>query len=123
MIHLIIDLLGLSQKDLAWYQMFTRALIAFVTAILFIRVAGMRSFGTQSAFDVVLSITLGAVLSRSITGHYPFFPTLATALFLALLHRIVAWTSYQSKILNKITEGDAVQLFKDGEKIQKNLRL
>jgi uncharacterized membrane protein YcaP (DUF421 family) len=120
---LLIDLLGLHEKDLEWYQMFTRTIIVFITAIAFIRVAGMRSFGTQSAFDVVLSITLGALLSRCITGHYPFFATLGTALFLALLHRSSAWLAYGSKKMNRILEGDAVLLYKDGIKIKKNLSL
>jgi uncharacterized membrane protein YcaP (DUF421 family) len=121
MLQLSIDLLGSSEKDLQWYQMFARALIVFIVAIIFIRIAGMRSFGTQSAFDVVLSITLGAVLSRAITGGYPFFATLSTAMFLALLHRLVAWGSCQNKIISKITQGDSVVLFKDGMKNEKNL--
>jgi len=121
MLLLQIDLLGLDAKDLEWYQMFTRAFIVFVTAIAFIRIAGMRSFGTQSAFDVVLSITLGAILSRCITGHYPFFPTLATALFVALLHRIFAWLSFSSKIINKLTEGEPIILYRAGKKNEKNL--
>jgi uncharacterized membrane protein YcaP (DUF421 family) len=116
-----IDLLGLYEKDLEWYQMFIRALIVFTVAIIFIRIAGMRSFGTQSAFDVVLSITLGALLSRCITGHYPFVPTLATALFLALMHRLCAWMSYRSKAMNRLLEGDAVPLFRQGSRIEKNL--
>jgi uncharacterized membrane protein YcaP (DUF421 family) len=123
MLPLQIDLLGLNAKDLEWYQMFIRAFIVFIVAIAFIRIAGMRSFGTKSAFDVVLSITLGAILSRCITGHYPFFASLATAMFIALLHRLFAWFSFKSKLINKLLEGDPVQLFNDGKKIEKNLAL
>lgn len=110
MMRVRIDLLWLEAEDLHWYQMFTRALIVFITAIAFIRLAGMRSFGTQSAFDVVLSITLGAILSRCITGHYPFFATLATALFLAMLHRLFAWLSFKSRFINRLTEGNRTLL-------------
>lgn len=116
-----IDLLGLDEKDLEWYQMLCRATLVFIIAIGFIRIAGMRSFGTESAFDVVFSITLGALLSRCITGHYPFFSTLGTALFLALLHRICAKLSFRSKFMSMILEGEAVALFKDGKKIKRNL--
>src|SRR5262245_15139690 len=121
-LFLIIDLLGLDTENLLWYQMFLRALIVFLVAIVFIRIAGMRSFGTESAFDVVLSITLGALLSRCITGHYPFFPTLATALFLALLHRLVAFLAFQSRIINKLVEGDRIPLYKQGKRLYKNLQ-
>jgi len=113
--------LGLDAKDLEWYQMFIRAIIVFITAIVFIRIAGMRSFGTKSAFDVVLSITIGAVLSRCITGHYPFFASLGTAMLLAFLHRIVAWLSFRNKIINKLVEGEGVLLFKSGKVITRNM--
>jgi uncharacterized membrane protein YcaP (DUF421 family) len=121
-IYTSIDLLGLNEKDLQWFQMLIRALIVFTVSIIFIRIAGMRTFGTQSAFDVVLSITLGAVLSRAITGGYPFFSTLAAAMFLALLHRLGAWIVYKSNTLNKILEGDAILLFEDGKRMEQNLR-
>ena len=116
-----IDWLGLQERELEWHQMLVRGLIVFIVAIVFIRLAGMRTFGTQSAFDVVLSITLGALLSRCITGHYPFFPTLAAALFLAFLHRLFAWMSFHNSMIRHLIEGDAVPLFRDGKKIQKNL--
>jgi uncharacterized membrane protein YcaP (DUF421 family) len=116
------DLLGLYTKDLEWYQMFTRTVIVFVVAIAFVRLAGIRSFGTGTAFDIVVSITLGALLSRCITGHYPFFATLISALFLAALHRFVGWLSYKSRIIRKLTEGDAVPLYKNGRMVHANLR-
>ena len=116
-----LDLLGLEVKELEWYQMVIRAIVVFLIALAFIRIAGMRSFGFRSPFDIVLSITLGAVLSRCITGHYPFFPCLAAATTLAFFHRIIAWFSYKNTIINKLTEGDPVLLYKDGKKIEKNL--
>jgi uncharacterized membrane protein YcaP (DUF421 family) len=111
-----IDLLGLDEKDLQWYQMFIRTIIVFISAIVFIRIAGMRTFGTKTAFDVVVSITLGALLSRCISGHYPFFATLSSALFLALFHRICSWAIYKSNFLSKIMEGQSILLYKNGEK-------
>jgi uncharacterized membrane protein YcaP (DUF421 family) len=117
-----IDLLGLGEQNLEWYQMFSRTIVVFITAIAFIRLAGMRTFGTRSSFDVVVSITLGAILSRCITGHYPFFPCLLTAMFLALLHRSVAVLSFNYRSINKIVEGDAVLLYKNGQKRISNLK-
>jgi uncharacterized membrane protein YcaP (DUF421 family) len=116
-----IDLLGLERDDLLWYQMFTRALIVFIVAMIFIRVAGMRSFGTSSAFDIVLSITLGGILSRCITGHYPFFATLGTAFMLALLHRITAWLSYKNAVFNKYVGGKVDLIYDQGKFIRNNL--
>jgi uncharacterized membrane protein YcaP (DUF421 family) len=114
-------LLGLSSYDLEWYQMVLRAVVVFTIALIFIRTAGMRSFGTQSAFDVVFNITTGAVLSRCITGHYPFLPCLLAALTLALLHRLVAFLAFHFKTIHKLAEGDAIPLYKDGVSQEKNL--
>jgi len=116
-----IDFLGLDKENLEWFQMFTRTLIVFLVAIIFIRVAGMRTFGTKTAFDVVVSITLGAVLSRCITGHYPFFPTLGSALLLALIHRVFAWLCYKSSFLRRMIEGEAILLYHNEKKIKANL--
>src|ERR1044071_2784174 len=110
-----IDLLGLKQEDLEWYQMTVRAIIVFIVALIFIRIAGMRSFGFRSPFDVVLSITIGAVLGRCISGQYPFFSCLAAAITLAFLHRFIAWLSYKSRTIHKLAEGDPVLLYKDGQ--------
>ena len=110
-----IDLLGLDAKDLEWYQMFARTLIVFFAALVFIRISGMRTFGTSSAFDVVVSITLGAILGKCIMGHYPFFPGLATAGFFVCLHWLVARISAQSPFIRKLTEGDPILLFSAGE--------
>lgn len=117
-----IDLLGLDQKDLEWYQMFVRTVIVFTVAIAFIRIAGVRTFGTKTTFDIVVSITLGALLSRCITGHYPFFETLGAAMFLAIFHRLLAWAAFHNKSFRKLIEGDAVLLFRNDKRIEKQLK-
>ena len=119
---LAIDLLGIDQKDLEWYQMMTRTVIVFIMAMLFIRLSGMRTFGTSSAFDVVVSITLGGMLGRCIMGHYPFVASLSAAAFLMVLHRLVSFVSARNKFIRRITEGEGVLLFKNGQALQRQLR-
>jgi len=115
------DLLGLDLDDLRWNHMVVRSIIVFLYAMLLIRVTGMRTFGTKSAFDIVLSITIGGVLSRTITGHYPFFETLLAALTLALCHRLISYLSC-FPIIKKITEGEPVCLYENGMLKQGKLR-
>jgi uncharacterized membrane protein YcaP (DUF421 family) len=118
---LFIDLLGLNVNDLEWYQMLVRTLIVFIAALAFIRLSGMRTFGMQSPFDMVVYITLGGMLSKTIMGHYPFFPCLAACAGLVTLHRLVSILSFRSKIIHKLTEGDAVLLFSEGREKSKVL--
>lgn len=119
---LLTDLLGLAEKDLDWYQMLTRAVIVFVLAMAAIRLSGMRTFGTQSAFDVVVSITLGGILGRCIMGHYPFFPSLTAAGALLALHRLAGFLAARSKWLGKMMEGEPVLVFKEGRREENILK-
>ena len=103
--------------------MVVRAIVVYAVALAYIRIAGMRSFGTSSAFDVVVTITMGAVLSRSITGHYPFFPCLITAAVLALCHRLIAFLNFKVDAVRRAAEGKPVLLFREGLFAEKNLSL
>jgi len=119
---MFIDLLGLEQNELEWYQMLVRVVIVFVYAITIIRLTGMRTFGTKSAFDIVVSITLGGMLGRCIMGHYPFFSSLVAATGLVCLHRLVSFVSSRNRTIAKLTAGEPVLLSRDGKKQMEELR-
>jgi uncharacterized membrane protein YcaP (DUF421 family) len=92
--YLINELFGDGQ-DLNALQMGCRAFVVFFIAVLLLRIAGMRAFGKKSAMDATIAIMLGAILSRSVVGVSPFFPTITAALVLACVHRLMAWLSIQ----------------------------
>src|SRR5215831_11046179 len=62
-------------KDLDCLQMSCRAVVAFFITLVLIRMAGIRTFGKKSAFDNVIIIMLGSILSRVVVGASPFIPT------------------------------------------------
>jgi len=66
-----IDLPGLNATDLDWYQMLTRTPIVFIAAPGFTRLPGMRVSGTSPAFDVVVSISPGAIMGKVIRYCFP----------------------------------------------------
>jgi uncharacterized membrane protein YcaP (DUF421 family) len=103
--------------------MVTRTVIVFIAALAFIRLTGMRTFGTQSAFDVIVVITLGGILGRCIMGHYPFFASLTAAAALVALHKLVSILASRSKNICRLVEGDAVLLFDNGIKLADRLKL
>jgi uncharacterized membrane protein YcaP (DUF421 family) len=117
------NILGLNATELEWHQMVLRAIVVYFVALTYIRVAGMRSISNSSAFDVVITITMGGVLSRAISGHYPFFPTLITAFAMAVCHRIIALISFKFDFARKLVEGKPVLLFNEGLFLEKNLSL
>ena len=112
---LFVDLLGLDAKELEWYQMVIRTCIVFIAALAFIRLTGMRTFGTQSAFDVIVVITLGGILGRCIMGHYPFFASMLAAAALTVLHKLASMLASRNTFICRLIEGDAVLLFSNGK--------
>ena len=116
------DLLGVGLENLEWYQMAFRAALVFLVAMATINLAGMRSFGSRTPFDVVLSITIGAVFSRCITGHYPMLPCIVAAITLALCHRLVGYLTFRFSTIRLLSEGEGKKLFDHGIFVESNLR-
>ena len=109
-------------KDPNPYQMAIRAFIIFIIALVFIRLSGRRTFGMFSPFDNVISILLGAVLSRAVTGASPFFSTVVAALVIVFLHRLFAWIALYNDVFGGLIKGNAKVIFQDGKIIRKNMK-
>ncbi|WP_439881481.1 DUF421 domain-containing protein [Pontibacter sp. MBLB2868] len=107
--------LGLGDDSLNWWQMSIRAVLVFAAALLIVRVGNQRIFGKNTAFDIILGIIYGSVLSRAITGNAPFFPTIVAALVLVLLHRLFAILAYHTSFFGNVIKGRPKMLVKDGE--------
>ncbi|HLG02775.1 MAG TPA: hypothetical protein VI731_04210, partial [Bacteroidia bacterium] len=80
--------IGEGQEHLLPQQMGLRAIIVFLIAIVLIRISGRRSFGMRSAFDNVIAILLGAILSRSVVDGVPFFSPIIAGAAIVILHRV-----------------------------------
>jgi uncharacterized membrane protein YcaP (DUF421 family) len=117
MVDFLETALGLSQKELIWWQMCIRAALVFLISLGYIRIANKRIFGKFSAFDIVLGVMYGSVMSRAITGNAPFFATLAAGLSLILLHRLLAFLSLRVKHgspLSNFIKGQPIPLVLNG---------
>ncbi|MEO6329472.1 MAG: YetF domain-containing protein [Ginsengibacter sp.] len=121
MMDIIHNLFG-EGRDLTSLQMGCRAFVMLFIALFLIRLGGMRTFGIKSAFDNCIIIMLGAVISRAITGASAFIPTIAAALVLVIVHKILAILSVNNKTLSHIVKGKPVSIYKDGVLNTKNLK-
>ena len=110
-----------SGEDLSPLQMAARAFVMFFIALLLIRIAGMRIFGIKTAFDNILVIMLGAILSRGVTGSSPFFSTVAAAAAMIVVHKILAWLAMKHVWVGKIVKGYRRSLYHNGEMREENL--
>ncbi|MGV3538664.1 MAG: DUF421 domain-containing protein [Rufibacter sp.] len=116
-------ILGIGVKELNWWQMSIRAVVVFLIVLVYLRVANKRIFGRHSAFDIVLGVMYGSVMSRAITGNAPFYPTLITGLVMILLHRLLAAVALRSgQGVSTFLKGKTVTLVKDGEMLYDAMR-
>ena len=109
-------------KELNSLQMSIRSIIIFLVALLMLRIAGIRTFGKKTAFDNVIIIILGSVLSRAITGASPFVPTILSGLVMVAIHRVLAIMAYKSQKIGSVVKGKKVILYSGGSQLEKNMR-
>ena len=113
----ISSLLGLNASELSVGQMCLRALVVYIVALLMVRIVGSRRFaGKFAAVDIILSITLGATLSRGINGSAAFGPTLAAGLMLVGLHWLMSVLAFRLPLLESWVKGRPRTLIQAGQK-------
>jgi uncharacterized membrane protein YcaP (DUF421 family) len=118
--HILITLFG-EGKDLNVLQMSSRGVVVFIIAFLLIRLSGRRSFGIKTPLDNIISITLGAVLSRAIVGASGFLPVVVCCFVIVVMHRFLSYMIINKKGFRTLIEGEKILLYQDGHFIQKHL--
>lgn len=106
--------LGLDQESLAIWQMALRAVLVYIAGLVLVRLGEKRFIGKFSAFDVIMGIMLGSILSRAITTAEGFFAVLAAALVLILMHYAFATLAYHSDWFGDLIKGGTRTLVLDG---------
>lgn len=112
---MVVSVLGLGADDLTIGHMAIRAVVVYFSALLMIRIGEKRFLGKNTAFDVILGIVFGSVVSRAITGSTEFFPTLAAGLVLVLLHWLFAFLSFHLDWFGSFVKGHNRTLVEEGE--------
>jgi uncharacterized membrane protein YcaP (DUF421 family) len=100
-------------KDLNALQMSSRGVVMFFIALILIRVSGRRSFGVRTPLDNIITISLGAIMSRAVVGASDFMPVVVCCFVIVLLHRLFGWLIAHSKAFGRFIEGDKMVLFED----------
>ncbi len=109
-------------KDLTAMQMCARSFVMFFITLVLIRAGGVRMFGKKSAFDDIIVIMLGAVLSRGVVGANPFFSTVAAGAVMIAIHRLLGWLCTHFSTVEKLVKGESSVLYKDGHINAVNLK-
>jgi uncharacterized membrane protein YcaP (DUF421 family) len=115
MAGLVNDALGLDADSLGVVQTALRALIVYFVALAFVRIGDKRFLGKNTAFDVVIAIMFGSVMSRAITTADEFVPVIVAGGVLVALHFVVALASFRSDRIGALVKGQERTLVRDGE--------
>jgi uncharacterized membrane protein YcaP (DUF421 family) len=114
--------LGLDDKDFNMAHMAVRAIVVYIVTVAMVRLGKKRFMGRTTAFDVILGIMLGSIVSRAITGNAPFFPALVAAAVLLAMHSLFSWVAMHWHGFGAAIKGHSQVIVCDGEIDRREMR-
>lgn len=108
-------------EPLSALEMGARAAAMFLIALVLMRIAGRRSLGLGTPFDVIISLLLGSTLARGVMGGVSFGGACAAGLVLAVAHRLMAWATVRYEWIGELVNGKPILLFQNGQVKHRNL--
>jgi uncharacterized membrane protein YcaP (DUF421 family) len=99
-----------------------RTIIIFAFTLTLVRLGSRRAMGRGSAFDFVVSIMLGSIMSRGIIGSTPLLPTLVAGAVLLGLHWLLGVAAFHLNWFGPLIKGGRALLIKNGEMQTEEMR-
>jgi len=118
------SVLGLTRdvQDVGVLQMALRTVVVYAFALAAVRLGSKRFLSQASAFDVIIAIMLGSIMSRAITGAAPMLPILVSGAALVGLHWLLAALAYRLDWLGPLVKGRPRLLVRDGRPDRDEMR-
>lgn len=118
------DLFGFGEprSEIAAGEAVLRAVIIYLAVVAMLRLGAKRSMGRHTAFDLILAIMLGSVVSRGITGNAPMATSIAAGAALLALHWLGAVAAYHLNGVGWLIKGEHRRLVSDGELLEDQMR-
>src|SRR5690349_10326995 len=91
-----VAMLGLDREasELGAVAIGLRTVAVYLFTLLIVRLGSKRLLAKATAFDVIVAIMLGSIMSRAINGSGSFFPTLLAGTALLGLHWLFAVVAF-----------------------------
>ena len=113
--------LGREVSDVGAIQMALRTIVIYAFTLAIVRLGSKRFLGQASAFDTIVGIMIGSVMSRAINGSAPFIPTLVAGIVMVAMHWLLAFIAFHIDWFGPFVKGNPVLLIKDGEVQEKGI--
>ena len=88
-------ILGLNGDALALWQLALRAVLLYAAGLALVRIGKRRFMGTYTAFDMILGITVGALLANAASDSDLFLNAIVIVFALAALHWVLSFVTYR----------------------------
>ncbi len=106
-----------------WWEFVLRAVVVYVVVLLMVRVAGKRTLGQFTPFDMLLLVLLGNAVQNALLGQDTSLGGgLLLAATLIALNYFVGWITTRSPAVERVIEGEPVVLARHGHVLQKVLQ-
>jgi uncharacterized membrane protein YcaP (DUF421 family) len=104
--------------DLTAGNMALRAVATFAVTVAVLRLGSKRLFGKGTAFDTVVAIMIGSVMSSAITSSGSMVAIWAGGAALVAMHWALGWLSFHIDTFGTMIKGQEIQLVRDGEMLE-----
>jgi len=95
----------------------------YVALVIMLRIAGKRTLAKMNAFDFVVTIAIGSVLSIIMMDKtIPLLEGIAALALLIILQYLISWATVNFKSLNSFVRSSPTLLFYEGEMLKKNMK-
>src|SRR3954468_5557369 len=117
MLEIADSVLGLSLKSeqLGYGHMAARALLMYLLLVLIVRSAKKRFLSNATAFDFILTVMVGSVAARAMTGGAPFFPATLGIVVMVIIHWAISRMGRQSPAFSGLIKGHSTLIVKGGK--------
>ena len=97
------------------------ATLSFMTAFIFIRISGKRTLAKLTAFDFVVTVTLGSTLSSMILGKTVLIDGAIALVIIIGLQYALAFFAQRSKTMEQVINTKPTLLFYDGQFLEEHM--
>jgi uncharacterized membrane protein YcaP (DUF421 family) len=110
-------LLGVGEKaeELAAGQMFARACLMYIATLAVVRLGKKRFMAQATAFDVIVGIVIGSIVSRAITGNAPMLPALAATVGIMVMHWLFSAIALRWSGFGTLIKGQDTVVVRNGQ--------
>lgn len=98
------------------------AVLAYFILFLFIRISGKRTLAKLTAFDFVVTVTLGSTLSSMMLAKVTLTEGVVALVVMISLQYLLGWSVRESKILEKVINSSPTMVFYRGEFLEDAIR-